>query len=325
MAILLVTHSEDPSCDRACAELARLGYSVARVDVDRFPSGLPLAVSQGAAAPETEIPARNGHVRACDIDAVWNRYCDSGECLPHEMNDRHRALAVYQSQMFIDGWLASLPVFQLDPRPAAQTAELKLLQHHVATETGLEIPRTLVANDPEAVRRFAATCPTGVVAKMLQNRGLDDGETTLAVGTTLLSNDDLASLDGLHLCPMIFQELVPKQLELRVTIVGEKIFTAAVDSQMAESSKVDWRLGSEHLTWIHHALPLELEHKLLVLLRRFGIGYAAVDLILTPEGRYVFLELNVNGLYNWLEDALGFTISESIAELLVKHARRKVG
>jgi hypothetical protein len=324
MAILLVTHSEDPSCDRACDELSRLGHSVARVDVDRFPSGLPLAIYQGATAPEVEIPARDGGIRLRDIEAVWNRYFDAGECLPYEMDPHQRALAVYQSQMFIDGWLASLAVFQLDPRPAAQTAELKILQHHLATAIGLEIPRTLVANDPEAVRRFAATCPTGVVAKMLQNRGFDDGETAVGVGTTLLSADDLRALDSLHLCPMIFQELVPKQLELRVTIVGERIFTAAVDSQVAESSKVDWRLGTEHLTWIHHALPYEVEQKLLALLHRFGLRYAAVDLILTPDGRYVFLELNVNGLYNWLEDALGFTISESIAELLAKHARRKI-
>jgi hypothetical protein len=56
--------------------------------------------------------------------------------------------------------------------------------------------------------------------------------------------EDLEHLDGLRYCPAIFQERVPKALELRATIVGDRVFTASIDSQSSELAKVDWRRES---------------------------------------------------------------------------------
>ena len=48
-----------------------------------------------------------------------------------------------------------------------------------------------------------------------------------------------------------------------------------------------------------------------------GLSYGAVDLVLTPEGRYVFLEINPNGQYLWVEDATGLPISDALCDLLM--------
>ena len=55
----------------------------------------------------------------------------------------------------------------------------------------------------------------------------------------------------------------------------------------------------------------------MVLVRRLGLAYGAIDLVLTPDGRYVFLEINPNGQYLWIEQLTGLPISEAIAEWLM--------
>lgn len=66
------------------------------------------------------------------------------------------------------------------------------------------------------------------------------------------------------------------------------------------------------------ALSSDVEEKLLMMLRRLNLNYGAFDLILTPEGKYVFLELNPNGQYLWIEHLTKLPISEAIADLLIK-------
>src|SRR5262249_1903511 len=127
----------------------------------------------------------------------------------------------------LDGLGATLDAFQLDPVPTRDAAYSKLRQHRLAVEAGLELPRTLVTNDAAAVRRFFRECPQGLITKMhkkfVRLHGAVDSE---QVTTSPVTEEDLDSLDGLELCPMIFQENIPKQRELRVTIVGHQIFSA---------------------------------------------------------------------------------------------------
>jgi hypothetical protein len=51
----------------------------------------------------------------------------------------------------------------------------------------------------------------------------------------------------------------------------------------------------------------------------FGINFASPDMILTPEGEFVFLELNPNGQWLWLEAELGLPLISSMADLLTMH------
>ena len=50
----------------------------------------------------------------------------------------------------------------------------------------------------------------------------------------------------------------------------------------------------------------------------FQLNYGAFDLILTPNGRYIFLEINPVGEFYWLEKHAGLPISQAIADILIK-------
>ena len=69
----------------------------------------------------------------------------------------------------------------------------------------------------------------------------DDEGNGQVVFTTPVSPEDLDDLDGLGLSPMTFQEQIPQKLELRTTIVGERVFQVSIDLQAVGRAKIDWR------------------------------------------------------------------------------------
>jgi glutathione synthase/RimK-type ligase-like ATP-grasp enzyme len=114
---------------------------------------------------------------------------------------------------------------------------------------------------------------------------------------------------------------VTKALELRVTVVGDRVFSACIDSQRSEKSRIDWRRDGMGLIdeWGPYELPTEVEERLLMLVRRLGLNYGAADFILTPNGQHVFLEVNPVGEFFWLEKQPGLPLSSAIAQLLVSN------
>ena len=51
-----------------------------------------------------------------------------------------------------------------------------------------------------------------------------------------------------------------------------------------------------------------------------GLVYGAIDMRLTPNGEYVFLEVNPAGQWLFIEQATGQPISAAIAEALIARA-----
>jgi glutathione synthase/RimK-type ligase-like ATP-grasp enzyme len=94
---------------------------------------------------------------------------------------------------------------------------------------------------------------------------------------------------------------------------------AAVDSQVHARAAHDWRREGVRMIqdWQPYQLPLDVEQKLLRLMKYFSLNYGAIDIILTPDNQHVFLELNPCGEFFWLEHSPGLPISEAIADLLL--------
>src|SRR5262249_21780404 len=146
----------------------------------------------------------------------------------------------------------------------------------------------------------------------------------LVVFTNAVKPEDLADLSGLNLCPATFQELLPKAFEIRATVVGQRIMSASIDSQVSTRATHDWRRDGLRMLqdWQPYQLPLEVEEKLLRLMDYFSLNYGAIDIILTPEGKHIFLELNPCGEFFWLENSPGLPISGAIADLLLSRGER---
>lgn len=327
MSILIITHSGDnESITRVVETIARKGGHAIRFDTDRYPTDVRLTAYHGASGDERlTLTNDEGEFDLREVTAVWHRRLSFGAHLPAGLDKQLRHASLGETSAAAHGMLASLKAFRLDDVRHIRHAENKQLQLQVAHELGLDTPRTLTTNDPAAVRAFAKSCEDGMVTKMLSSFAIYDEGKELVVFTNPVKPEDLANLSGLNLCPATFQELLPKSLEIRATVVGDRVMSAAVDSQISARAVHDWRRDGVRMIqdWREYQLPGEVEEKVLRLMDYFSLNYGAIDVILTPDGRHVFLELNPCGEFFWLERTPGLPISGAIADVLLGHAPRR--
>jgi MvdD family ATP-grasp ribosomal peptide maturase len=329
MSILIITHSDDNECVARVADaIARKGGHTIRFDTDLYPTAVRLTAYYGASGSVSDerltLTNDEGEFDLREVTAVWHRRLNFGARLPANLDKQLRHASLGETIAAAHGRLASLKAFRMDHLQHIRHAENKQLQLQVARELGLDIPRTLTTNDPVATRAFAETCETGIVTKMLSSFAIYEEGKELVVFTDPVQPEDLRDLSGLSLCPATFQELLPKALEIRATVVGHRIMSAAVDSQVSERATHDWRRDGVSMVqdWRPYQLPPDVEEKVLRLMDYFSLNYGAIDIILTPDNRHVFLELNPSGEFFWLERAPGLPISDAIADLLLGHTPR---
>ena len=86
--------------------------------------------------------------------------------------------------------------------------------------------------------------------------------------------------------------------------------------QENRETEIDWRRRPFDVEKTPIELPSDLDAKLIALLRAFGLHYGAFDLIVTPDGRHVFLEVNPAGQYLWVEAQTKLPITAAIADEL---------
>jgi hypothetical protein len=328
MKVMVVTQSENIAVAPVIQALQSGGGEVFRFDTDLYPTAYRLSVWQGASGPRSILECADYTLDLHQLGAIWFETVEAAYHLP-TMEPDVRAVVLRETAAVVDGLGSTLDAFQLDPVLNRDGAYSKLRQHRLATEVGLEIPRTLVTNDADAVRSFFRDCPGGLITKMHKRfvRIVDvNGQevTTEQVTPTPVTEADLHSLDGLHLCPMIFQEEVPKKVELRVMVVGHQVFTAELDSQAMPATRYSWQNDQYANDWRPSELPERVAAKVRDLLTRLGLNYSACDLIRTPDDRYVFLELNARGKYVLVEETAGLRVSEAIADLLLGRTPRRV-
>jgi hypothetical protein len=335
----MVTRSDDHAgVDAVAARLVAKKRRPVRFNTDRYPSAVRVSsrLGGGGGIDRVFVGDDGVAISANDVDAVWYRRFFAGGALPAALGDLRDA-CVEESRRTSYGFLAGLGddafvgARVLDPLEAVRRCDHKELQLRRAQALGLSVPETLFSNDPAEVRAFVDDVrATGavVVTKMQSSFAVYRQGEEQVVFTSVVDDDALADLSGLRFCPMQFQRRVDKRLELRATVVGEDVFCAAVDSQKHEKTAVDWRKDGVGLlkAWAPYTLPTSTQTALLRLVRSFGLGYAAADIIVTPEGDHVFLEINAGGEWFWLDEHAhhtpGFPIADAIASWLAGSSQR---
>ncbi len=95
----------------------------------------------------------------------------------------------------------------------------------------------------------------------------------------MVSEDDVAEIERVKFTPILLQEYVPKDVELRITVVGEKVFPVEIHSQLSDKTKVDWR---KILNLVHrvHTLLDEIKKRIVDFVNKLGLNFGAIDMIL---------------------------------------------
>lgn len=317
--VLLVTHSGDHfTVDRVAEALARRGARPVRFDTDLFPEEVRLSAALSGEGAENVLRVGDTEVNASEVRAVWARRFWPPR-LSDELDERFRASCVRESSAALEGFFDGLCGARWVNEPRSErAAENKLLQLRAARESGLDIPPTLLTNDAARARAFYESEGGRVVAKLLRPLSVSMGDAPFFVYTSDVRAEDVEALDSLRHCPVVFQRKVEKRRELRVAYVAGSLFTGALDASGSARGRTDWRLaGPDECSWLRASINASLAARLKKLMRRLGLVYGAIDLIETPDGGYVFLEVNPGGEWGMLEHDLGLPISEAIADALL--------
>lgn len=290
-----------------------------------MPNLLRASVRMSAGTPAT-ASFRSGPVQGTtgNYDTVW--YRRSGEAMrPPGMPEADWTVAARECDHHIRTLRRCLApdAYWVNDIEAREQARLKVPQLIAANACGLAIPETLFSNDPEEIRGFYAEHrQQGVIFKLnVQTYWANPSGASHVLFTTALSGQDLIDDEALSSCPAIYQRKIEKAYELRVTCMDERCFTVRLDSQSSDMTRMDWRADlCAPVKPTLHELPPHVEARCILLMRKLGLVFGCIDLIVTPQGEHVFLEVNEMGQFLWVEqDEPGCPMLRAFATLLIQH------
>ncbi|GCD99255.1 hypothetical protein [Embleya hyalina] len=224
---------------------------------------------------------------------------------PETHTDPDQRWRAHENTTALLGLLRAHPLLWVNDPTVVDASEHKPAQLASAARHGLRVPDTLFTCHPEAARAFVAEHHDRAVVKALTQR-----HTTFVPTTRIRLTDDLSGIAGtVH----YVQALVEDRLfDARVTVVGDRVFTAAIRTNGA----LDWRTlppaACDHrpVETPAHIAAACVEH-----VRDLGLVYAALDFVVTADG-WTYLETNCAGEFGWIEALTGVPISAAIAHVL---------
>lgn len=313
------THLDD-DIDGVVRLLDARGCRVVQLDSAAFPLDQRVSFDMDGGAWLSATGGAAERVDSASVSAVWYRHLDVSEGLRGRLDPLWHEAVAAQSERALLAFAASLPGLHVDHPRRADIVPGTPGILRLARAAGLDVPRTLVSNDPGAIRAFVAGCEAGAIRKMMHSSEVfvthEDGSTHTGA-TEAVSVADLRDDARLLACPLIWQEAVPKARELRVTAVGRELFVASVDSRRSERGGVDWRQDPALVGGFEpDTLAAPVEAAVHRLLDRLALNFATLDIIRTPDGRHVVLEVNTTSYFSFVERATGLPIAAAVAGLL---------
>jgi len=317
--VLVLTQELDTHADLVIRELQRRHVPVIRFNTASFPQQATLVAHHMQGSWDGILCWDSHSVHLHDIASIWYRRPTPFEVDP-TLSPVAQQFAQAEARMAIGGILRSLSCVWVNHPEKIVTADYKPYQLKVANACGLATPRTLLTNDPEAARQFLAQHQGGIIYKTLSGALIfDESGTPLSIYTSRVSAQDLEQEHSIRQTACLFQEEIPKQLELRITVIGEQVFAAEIYSQSSERTRVDFRRSYADLRYAVHDLPQAIHDQCLALTKLLGLSFAAIDMVLTPDQGYVFLELNSNGQWAWIERETGMPLCETLVDHLTEN------
>lgn len=317
--LLILTAPQDEHAAHVQDVLRERGYPVAVFDPADFPgkSSIEIELSSQKLKSLT-LKQENNSLDLLQVRAIWLRRPGRPKATD-ELADEVGSFVEQESAAVLNDLWSLIRCKWIPARPhQLRVAGNKTMQLVAAQDLGFTVPATVLTNSPTKVLSFYQQNEGGLISKLASSSlfGLPLGQ-RLVRFTERVTAADLVHVNDISLCPMIFQSYVDKRIELRITIIGTSVFAAEIHSQATHHTKTDWRrYDMGNTVYEPHALPPHIERQCVALTAFLGLNYSTIDMIVTPNNEYVFLELNPNGQYLWIEYETGMPLTASLCDLL---------
>lgn len=319
--ILVVTKPGDKHGAHMISTLKQMEKEVVPFIFSSFPTINELSFLHRNGISDSFIRLPNqDRINIKDIKSVLYRRRDD-PVAPHDIKDKRiKDYIVQESQAFLDSLSQMISGLWVSKPAMIKRADSKLYQLSVAAKLDFQTPETLITNSPEEAEQFVKDIGDYVAIKTLHSPGiLTENQERISLFTRRLpKNDVLPLVKRVKNCPVVLQPYIEKLFELRITVVGDKVFPCAISSQNSRRTVEDWRRydlpNTPHKPF---TLPPDLEQKCIALVKTLGLMFGCIDMIVTSNNEYIFLEINPNGQWLWIEQLTGLPIAQALAELLI--------
>jgi glutathione synthase/RimK-type ligase-like ATP-grasp enzyme len=317
--LLFLDQTEDIHADWVEAECDLRGVPYVRFRTETFPieTQLSIHIDNGEIDGLIRMPERQ--VPISEITGVW--YRRPGELtFDPALDETYSRFAEMEATEALDGLYRALWDRRwVSPPHALTAANHKIFQLRFARQLGLQTVPTLVTNDPAQAQTFFHAVGGAMIYKPMRQVAIaySDGA-AYGIYTNLITQENLDEhLETIQYIPCLFQQLIPKKHELRINVIGDRVWSTAIYTQEGGENLVDWRPQTEQFRHEPYLLPSALEAKCLELTHRLGLRMSNIDMVVTPDGDYVFLEINPNGQWAWVEDMTGLPLATALVDELL--------
>ena len=302
---LVLSSTLDFSTDYVCLEMKNRGLSYIRLNRDRF--------------ADYSVEYKENALRVIINGMKYIVTCESLESVFFRSpvfirSNKHYSLKeqLYRSQW--SSFIRNLTVFSgakwLNHPMYTYQAESKAYQLDVAKRVGLKIPDTVITNYGNGLVDNKL-----YVVKALDTPLFYEAGQEMFTYSTVATGFEIKN-SSLKEAPVIIQECIEDKVDLRVTVVGNRIFPASI-TKCDYGIFGDWRkTPKDELQYKKVTIPYEIEEKLLCLMKELNLSFGGIDLARTGD-EYFFIEVNPTGEWGWIEASVGYDIHGAIVDWMV--------
>ncbi|SRR6266404_634755 len=290
---------------------ARYGINVYLIEADYLAgtSGFSWSISNQQDSRCTVLltgPTGPTRVSLSEIAVVWWRKSPSRQLYPKCVVPEWSKLIDRDCESSLLGSFLTAFHGTCISNPLATTrAGNKLVQLETARKCGFCIPETLISQDPTEILAFKNRWPGGVVVKAVR------GVPGVTIFTRMISDFHISKPGSLELVPAIYQRIIEGTRHIRFVCFGTRLWAFELVSTL-----LDWR--EDHCAQISEIdLPHTVANQIFSVIGQLDLRMGIGDLKISPEGEYVWLEVNPQGQFLFLQEATGINLAAEFADFLV--------
>jgi ATP-GRASP peptide maturase of grasp-with-spasm system len=315
--ILIFSDHTDQSTNDVIDWLTLYGLPFTRINAE------PLTVKRVTVGDVVfEIDGRE--VPLGDISAVWIRRPESMIIQLPEGRALAEAALQEQVQRYLKDEQQSLSryIFQLlHTRPSLSSIFSfrvnKLESLATAYRCGLQVPATVVCNTRAELLQFMQAHPQVIT------KGIQESPTLQYKGKHHWCLTQRITISEAMQLPetfyhSLFQQELPKRYELRIFYLEGRFYAMAIFSQLDAQTQTDFRQYNDARPnrTVPFALPAAIETKLHTFMQAMQLNNGSVDMVVTPDKAYYFIEVNPVGQFHMTSKPCRYFLEEKIAQHL---------
>jgi len=304
--VLIISHPHDTHAKAVAKEIIARSEKCTIFDTSDFGCGGMLNFANSV--DDFILNSKNEKINITEIKSIWYRRPKEPQINENILGTDNRQFTNREWQNAYEGLFKTLNIKIVNPVHTRYVVD-KPLQLCLAKKFGFNVPETLITNSKEDVINLYNKYNGQVIHKSLTST------TKTFVQTKLFSEKDFQFLDNLIFCPAIFQQLINGKYDYRVTVIGNKVFTARI-STYENPGLVDSRLDL-NLKYVPYNFSKPINDRIVNLLRELNLEFATLDFKLSANKELYFLEINPQGQFIYIQLLTGLQLVKEMASFLI--------